>query len=257
VILRWLREHRRRRDLARYAPEARTWAEILARESALRGLDAEQRRELRELASLIMARKTFVGAAGFEVGRREATHIAALAALPVLALGLDWYRGWQTVVVYPGGFLARHEVHDDAGVVHSVEDDLAGEAWESGPVVLSWQDVLEGGAADGYNVVLHEFAHKLDMLDGASNGRPPLHSGMDGEVWAEAFAAAFADLGARVAGGEPTAVDGYAAEAPEECFAVFTEAFFECPRQLREAYPRVYRQLCLFYRQDPVQREQT
>ncbi len=253
-MLGWLREHRRQRDLARFAPEAAVWAAVIARESALRQLDGADGRDLRELATLIMASKTFFGAAGFEVGRREATHVAALAALPILRLGLDWYRGWHTVVLYPTGFLARHEVGDDAGVVHALEQDLSGEAWEAGPVVLSWEDILEGGRADGYNVVIHEFAHKLDMLDGVSNGRPPLHAGMDGAAWATAFADAFQDLGQRVAAGEPTAVDPYAVGAPEECFAVFTEAFFECPAALRTAYPRVYEQMAAFYRQDPAAR---
>lgn len=252
----WLRERRRRRDIARFAPDAALWADVLARESALRGLTGGDERDLRELAALIMASKTFLGAAGFEVGRGEATHVAALAALPILRLGLDWYRGWHTVVVYPGGFLARHEVSDEAGVVHALEHDLAGEAWEAGPVVLSWEDILEGGTADGYNVVIHEFAHKLDMLDGASNGRPPLHAGMDGAAWAAAFSEAFDDLGRRVAANEPTAVDPYAAQAPEECFAVLTEAFFECPAAVRNAYPRVYEQMTLFYRQDPAERQE-
>jgi Mlc titration factor MtfA (ptsG expression regulator) len=122
-------------------------------------------------------------------------------------------------------------------------------------VILSWADVENAGDADGVNVVIHEFAHKLDMLNGDANGFPPLHSGMSREAWGRAFTEAFKDLCRRVEAGEDTDIDPYAAEAPGEFFAVVSEAFFEMPDIVRETYPAVYAQLAEFYRQDPASRE--
>jgi len=104
------------------------------------------------------------------------------------------------------------------------------------------------------NVVVHEFAHKLDMLNGGANGYPPLHRGMDRRSWSEAFGAAYRDLCARVDAGEDTVIDPYASESPGEFFAVLSEAFFELPDVVEAEYPRVYAQLAQFYRQDPLAR---
>ena len=131
----------------------------------------------------------------------------------------------------------------------------AGQAWLNGPVILSWADVENAGDADGMNVVIHEFAHKLDMLNGDANGFPPLHRGMSREAWSTAFTAAYEDLCRRVDAGEDTEVDPYATESPAEFFAVISESFFEIPDLLRTVYPDVYAQLALFYRQDPAGRE--
>lgn len=254
MMLRALTEWRRRRLLMRNRIDDEHWRNALRREACLRNLGEAECTRLRELATLFIAGKTFYGAAGFVVTPRQAARIAAIAALPVLELGIEWYSGWYSIIVYPGGFLARHRQSGAGGVVHDTERALIGEAWDIGPVVLSWSDIEEGGRGDGYNVVLHELAHKLDMCDGASNGIPPLHRGMRRADWTQAFTECFADLRQRVEQQRPTAVDAYAAEAPEECFAVLTEAFFECPRRLFDAYPDVYGQLAAFYRQDPLQR---
>ena len=142
------------------------------------GLDAEERARLRELAIQLLADKAFSGAGGIEVDDGMATAIAAFAALPVLNIGYDWYEGWREIVVYPGEYVYDGEQMDEVGVVHHVRHVRSGEAMQGGPMVLSWQDVEHSGQGEGFNVVIHEFAHKLDMKNGDANGRPPLHSGI-------------------------------------------------------------------------------
>lgn len=253
-MLGWFRRWRRRRLLTRYAIDNTLWRDTVAGDPLLSALEWRECERLRELSTLFLAEKEFYGAAGHELDAAQCTRIAAVACLLVLELGLEWYRGWYTIIVYPVGFRARHRVADDSGVVHALESDLSGEAWETGPVVLSWEDVNAARRLDGYNVVLHEFAHKLDMLDGASNGIPPLHRGMEPGEWTEAFTAAWNAAEAAFDAGHPPLIDNYALEAPEEFFAVSTEAFFEIPLQLKSRLPRVYEQLKRFYRQDPVVR---
>ena len=131
---------------------------------------------------------------------------------------------------------------------------MTGESWLAGPVILSWADAERRGEAQGYNVVIHEFAHKLDMLNGDANGYPPLHAGMSRDEWTRVFDAAYRDFCKRVERGEETAIDPYAAEAPAEFFAVLSEAFFEIPGVVQAEHPEVYGQLASFYRQDPGMR---
>ena len=175
--------------------------------------------------------------------------IAAQACTPILELGLDWYAGWHGIVVYPGDFRVRRQETDEDGVVHEWEDELAGEAMPGGPVVLSW----DAAAHDpSINVVIHEFAHKLDMLSGEVDGVPPLHAGMDRRAWVAAFEHAYEGFCDAVDRGKDTWLDPYAAEHPSEFFAVVSEAFFREPRETRRRYPDVYEQLVLFYRQNPA-----
>jgi len=207
---------------------------------------------LKDLALLFLAEKQFSGAHGLEVTDAMRVSIAAQACLPVLELGLDWYAGFTGIVVYPGDFRVKRSEIDEDGVLHEWEDELAGEAMPGGPVVLSW----DAHAHDIYvNVVLHEFAHKLDMLNGAADGVPPLHVGMDRAAWVGAFKAAYEGFCDAVDRGRDTWLDPYAAEHESEFFAVMSEAFFENGAETRRRYPDVYRQLKLFYRQDPAARK--
>lgn len=250
------RNWRRRRRLEREALPPEAWREVLAELPLLRGLSPEEGRRLHDLALLFLHEKQFVPAGGLELTPEMELLIAVQACLPILNLGLDSYGGWVSVIVYPGEFVPRHEYMDEAGVVHVMGDVRIGESWERGPMVLSWADVSVSGEEDGVNVVIHECAHKLDMLNGGEvNGFPPLHAGMSAQGWSEAFGAAYDDLCARADGDEYTGIDPYATASPGEFFAVASEAFFEIPRVLAEAYPEVYRQLAAFYRQDPVARQ--
>lgn len=251
-----LRDWWRRRLLRAGGLPRAQWRNTLAALPVMSGLNRAERRRLGELAWLFLYEKAIHGVQGVIVSDEMRLRIAAQACLPILELGLDSYRDFQTVLVYPSGFIVRHEFADEAGVVHSVVAGLSGEAWERGPVILSADDVLAENANDGTNLVIHEFAHKLDMLTGSANGLPPLHSGMSVAAWAAAFEAAFEDLCTRAAHGETLPIDAYATESPAECFAVLSEAFYEIPQVLNAAYPDVYAQLVLFYRQDPGQRFQ-
>ena len=239
----WLAEWRRRRVLRRHAIDEALWKRAVG---ALRFIPDTPR--LRELVLLFLAEKEFAGAHGIEVTDEMRLAIAAQACLPILALGLDWYAGWHGVVVYPGDFRVRRREVDEAGVVHEWDDELAGEAMPGGPVVISW----DAAAHDPYmNVVIHEFAHKLDMVNGEADGLPPLHPGMDARAWVAAFKEAYDGFCDAVERGKDTWLDPYAGEHPSEFFAVVSEAFFEDPGETARRYPRVYEQLALFYRQDP------
>ena len=158
--------------------------------------------------------------------------------------------------MYPDEFVIPRSVEDDFGVVHEYDDVASGEAWDGGPVLISWRDAQMAG--EGYNVVIHEFAHKLDMLNGEANGIPPLPAGLTRHDWEETLLAAYDDFCARVdaaeARDEETEFDPYAAESPGEFFAVMSETFFETPEALHTAYQELYTLFCRFYRQDPRSR---
>ena len=243
---------RRRLEHARL-PEAE-WRATVAYVPALAGLTPVELERLHDLTTLFLAEKALDLAGGLELTPEMGPLIAVQACLPILNLGLDYYQDWRAVILYPEGFLAHHEYTDANGLVHSVHRPLIGEAWERGPVILSWADIVDTLDQPGLNVVIHEMAHKLDMLTGAVNGLPPLHRGMTAQHWSRAFTAAYDHLGRQVERGRPTALDPYAADSPAEFFAVASEAFFETPEALREAYPDFYALLCRFYRQDPASR---
>ncbi|MCK8515461.1 zinc-dependent peptidase [Methylonatrum kenyense] len=250
-----LRAWRRQRIIERRAPSQALWLEVVGSLPVLRGLEPPQQQALRDLSTLLLHKVQLVEVADVRLGERDVWSLAAQACLPILELGLDWYEACATIVVYPGNFVARHRYRDEVGLEHEDVVPLSGEAWDSGPIVLSLDDVRDAGAADGFNVVIHEFAHKLDMLNGDANGHPPLHGNMRLADWTSAFTDAYADFTARVLAGEhPDGLDTYAAESPAEFFSVASESFFEIPGRLRRLYPEVYRQLALFYRQRPDER---
>lgn len=230
------------------------WRDVLAAFPALAELDAQDRARLRELSARFLHEKSIEPVQGLELDAAARLAVAALACLPVLRLGIGSYTGWTSVIVYPGGFLARGHDVDEAGVVHEFTEPRSGEAWPDGPVILSWEDVAASGQHDGYNVVIHEMAHKLDMLNGDANGFPPLRSGMDMKAWHEAFSVAFESLNADLDAGGEGPIDGYAAQSPGEFFAVACEYFFELPDVLDDAYPQVYAQLVRYFGQDPLSR---
>ncbi len=184
------------------------------------------------------------------------TVIAAEACLLILNLGLEFYEGWHEIIVYPDSFVVAREGQDEAGVIHKQHALLGGEAWGRGPVILAWEDCRPGANphGPGSNVILHEFAHKLDMLNGAANGMPPLHADMDRAVWARIFTRADAELHLQISRYQATHIDAYGAESPAEFFAVVSEEFFERPGHIHTWYPELYQQLSLFYRQDPLKR---
>ncbi|RTL39105.1 MAG: zinc-dependent peptidase [Rhodocyclaceae bacterium] len=247
------RRWRRQRAADRMQVAPAQWERIEQSLPFLGFLPAPDRPRLRRLALEFLADKQIHGAEGVNVTDDMLLSIALQACLPILHIGLDAYADWVGIVVYPGDFIIPRTVIDEDGIVHEYDDEVLGEAWEGGPVLLSWFD---GEAQpEGINVVIHEFAHKLDMGNGEVDGYPALPADMSATDWAAAFQPAFDDFCRRVDGGEDTLLDPYGAEHPAEFFAVMSEAFFETPGLLKSEYPAVYRQLSLFYRQDPVARE--
>lgn len=216
------------------------------------GFSDSEKATLCELAEQLLADKTLTPVSGAVLDASMCAAIALQAALPILHLGYSPYRGWREIVLYPAEFMPDREMTDDFGVVHRVRHPMSGEAWDGGPLVLSLDDVAASGYCQGYNVVIHEFAHKLDMRNGAVDGLPGLHADMSVDDWAVAFNEAYADFCQRVDADEETEIDPYAAESPAEFFAVLTEYFFEAPDVLHTTYPVVYQQMRRYFRQDPL-----
>lgn len=259
-LLSTVRKWRRARILAHHPVDQALWERVTTETDALDGLDAEELQHLADLVALFMHGKRFYGTHELVIDEYMRIAVAAQACLLVLNLdaarGTEVYPGWVSIILYPGAFVARHDYRDGIGVIHKRIMALDGEASQRGPVVLSWEDARPGAEPHGAgrNVVLHEFAHKLDFLDGTSNGHPPLHSDMSTRTWAAVFSAAYKNLSHRVELGHRTPFNSYAATNPAEFFAVMTEVFFLTPHPLQKAYPEVYAQLALYYRQDPGRR---
>ncbi|MCX7960256.1 MAG: zinc-dependent peptidase [Burkholderiales bacterium] len=252
----WLRNWRRRRVLARERIDEALWRRAKKRLPFLAGLSPEEERRLREMTVIFLAEKEFTPVRGVALSDADRVEIAAQACLLVLELGLEAYDDWVGIVVHPSDFRVRRARTDEAGVVHEWDDELAGESWPGGPVVLSWEALGEAGsvAEGGANVVIHEFAHKLDMMDGEADGVPPLAGRAAREKWIETFDAEFARFREAVDAGRETLLDPYAAEDEAEFFAVASEAFFETPNALKREHPALYALLAGFYRQDPARR---
>lgn len=244
----------RRRVLENESIPDNLWQEAVTRLRCLHGLSAIELKRLREYVILFLHAKQISGAHELVITGEIHVMIAAQACILILNLDLDYYDGWVEIIVYPGEFVRDYEYVDEDGVVHHAREPVSGESWFGGPVILSWEDTAAAEAGVGYNVVIHEFAHKLDMLNGDANGFPPLHADMNQQAWSEAFSKAYAIFCLNVDADEATVIDPYAAENPAEFFAVISEAFFEIPLVVKLRFPVVYEQLALFYRQDPAQR---
>ncbi len=246
-----IRNWRVRRIVARHPIAESLWHDALQRCAPARRLGASDQATLRVLATLFLESKSVEPARGLQLDDADLVLLATHACVPIVKLGLDWYDGWHSVIVYPDVFIPHREKMDAAGVVHQTNTVMAGEAWGRGPVILSWTDVLNAGKKPGHNVVVHEMAHKLDMLNGDANGFPPLHRRMDRRVWSRVFSSAWDRLQDARRNGADLPIDPYGLESPAEFFAVVSEQFFESPATLREHLPDVYRQLEQFYRQHP------
>lgn len=210
---------------------------------------------LRRMCSLFLDSKEFHGVAGFELRNDIVVAIAAQACVPVLKLGLSpCYDAFVGIVIHEDTVIASRETVDASGVVHAYEEALAGEAVRGGPVMLSWSDIYDAESMDGpaYNVVIHEFAHVLDMRDGEADGVPVLPDLQAQRRWFAVLEPEFEHLCRLVDRGMETAIDPYGCEGPEEFFAVASEAFFVTPWALKEQQPAMYRLLASYYLQDPA-----
>jgi len=228
------------------------WAQSFLRLPLLHRLTEDEQIRLRHLSILFLHKKSFSGTHGLVVSEEMALVIAQQACLLILNLGIEWYDGWVEILIYPGGFVPERTVIDEYGVVHRINDALSGESWQRGPVILSWDATADAGALDGSNLVIHEFAHKLDMLTGDANGFPPIHDEMDRDEWTQAFTMAFDDFQAQTRDGIQSDINSYGASSPAEFIAVLSEVFFEQPKIIQSRYPQVFSLLREFYRQNPM-----
>ena len=247
-MFKFLRKWRQQRTITRSTISPDSWKNAFDHLPLLDHLSADEKNSLRDLAILLLHEKSFIGAHDLEVSEEMALLIALQACLPILHLGIDWYSGWTSIIVYPAGFAPERTVVDEYGVAHATRGELSGEAWQRGPVILSWQHTEHAGIKDGHNVVIHEFVHKLDMLNGAADGFPPMHRETSATSWTEVFTDAFEDFKQNPKPG----LDRYGATAPAEFLAVLSEVFFEKPGLLNDAYPKVYEALSQFFKQDPI-----
>jgi len=254
----WQRWHRQREERAvqrRAIPDA-LWQLTLARYPFLAQRSDDDLRTLRRMTSLFLDQKEFHGAQGFEVTDGIAVAVAAQACLPILQLGLDAYRRVFSIVMHADEVVARREVLDDDGIVHAYDDELLGEmsTIETGQIMLAWSPVRDAHElADwGCNVVIHEFAHVLDALNGEIDGIPGPMPVAEQQRWAQVLDAEYEAFCGRVDAGDDTALDPYGAEASDEFFAVAAEAFFVAPGAMKKEQPALYRLLSGYFRQDPA-----
>jgi MtfA peptidase len=258
VILRTLRSWREQRAVRRHAIPDALWQLTLLRYPFLARRSEDDLTELRRISSLFLASKEFHGVSGFEVTDEVAVAVAAQACLPVLRLGLAWYDGFVGIVMHEGEVVAQRRYEDEDGVVHEYDEELAGEAMEGGPLMLSWNaiavsnDPVQFGVDEIFNVVIHEFAHVIDMRDGLADGVPPLDGTDARDRWVAVIDAEWEKFCERIDAGEGTLIDPYGAEAVEEFFAVAVEAFFVAPAAMRAEEPAMYALLADFFRQDPA-----
>ena len=243
---------RLRRALAR--PLAPGQLAIIERNLAqYRGMPAPLRQQLQTLVKQFLHQKRFVGCGGLELTEEMRVTIAAQACLLLLNRPSRVYPGLHTVLVYPGAFLVPRREQDAAGVVTETRQDLLGESWGDGRVVLSWEHVRRAGhaPASAHNVVLHEFAHQLDSESGSNNGAPWLGSAERYRSWSATLSRDFELLRRDAWFGHRDVLDPYGATNPAEFFAVATESFFEQPHALASRHPALYAEFQAYYRVDP------
>jgi Mlc titration factor MtfA (ptsG expression regulator) len=247
---------RTRYILQRHAIAHELWAEVTEKMGLLQGMTAVEKAHLRALATLFLHDKQFTGAQGLQLTDAMCLAIAAQASFPVLGLGIGCLSGWTEIIVYPEAFRISRDEKDAEGIVHHREQVLIGESWSRGPLILSWKDIEQDmqEQAPCRNVIIHEIAHKLDVLNGSANGFPPLHHGMDIAQWTDVLSAAYQALVQEVDHQYQISINPYAATNPAEFFAVISEYFFCAPEILFTRFADVYQQLRLYYRQDPLQR---
>lgn len=245
----WLKKWRRKRISHREFPAE--WVDLLKRQVPhYRNLSIEDQKELQSHILIFLAEKNFEGCGGLKITEEIKLTIAAQACLLLLHRQTDYFPGLHSILVYPRSFVSQVEDHDEMGVVTEDREDRLGEAWDRGPILLSWEDICR--PETGGNVVIHEFAHHIDQTQGKGDHSPVLDGGAEFRTWARVLAKEYKRLKKEVGNNKETLLDDYGATDPSEFFAVATECFFEQPRELENESPELYRALKQFYQQDPA-----
>ncbi|HEI8866281.1 TPA: DgsA anti-repressor MtfA [Serratia odorifera] len=241
-------------------PQAETqdrWQDALAI-PLLSPLDQHEQQRLVAVATRLMQQKRIVPLQGLTLTSQMQARIALLFALPVLELGAECLDGFNEILLYPSPFVVEDEWQDDIGLVHSGPVVQSGQSWEQGPIVLNWQDVQDSFDMSGFNLIVHEAVHKLDMRNGGiATGVPPIPL-REVAAWEHDLHAAMDSIQDEIdmVGEDAASIDAYAASDPAECFAVLSEYFFSAPELLANRFPALYQHFCAFYRQDPLARLQ-
>lgn len=246
------RNWRRGRIAGRPFPEQ--WHRFLLQNWPLyRRLSTSERQRLQRRILVFLDEKAFYPCGGMALDDNGRCLIAAQASLLTLNLPVDCYDALQSILVYPDAYRARHDGPDEHGIWQEDDLDREGESWDNGRILLSWEDVLDGARDDhdGFNLVLHEFAHQLDAASGSTNGAPVLSNRATAQRWQDAFSRAYKQHCREVSQHRDTVIDPYGATNPAEFFAVLTELFFEAPQKLQEAHGDLFELLTAFYRIDP------
>jgi Mlc titration factor MtfA (ptsG expression regulator) len=254
MIFSWLRKRRRNKILA--TPFPAEWLAFLNKNVLhYRYLTAEEQARLRDSVQVFVAEKNWEGCAGLTVSDEMKVTIAAQACLMALALDGDPFANVLSILIYPSGYAVPEERWYEGWSIAG-ESSRLGEAWYRGPVILSWADVRRDARhpGRGRNLVWHEFAHQIDMLDRSTNGTPPLADPHQRRRWHDVMTAEYEQLITDAEAGHATLLDTYGADSEAEFFAVATECFFDCPVELRDEHPRLYELLRGYYRQDPAAR---
>lgn len=246
----FFRNHHRAGLRARPTPPE--WHAILQRNVPYyRRLPEHDRVELAGHMQVFLAEKHFEGCGGLVMTEEMKITIAGEACLLLLHRDTDYYPGLESILVYPSAYIVPIGTPLPGGLISDDFEVRLGESWQHGALVLSW-DSIEGATRTGHNVVLHEFAHQLDLEDGAANGAPGLPRRSMYATWASVLGGEYAELVSASEHHRQTLIDTYGAKNPAEFFAVVTEAFFENPRELQEKHQALYEQLRLYYQQDPA-----
>jgi Mlc titration factor MtfA (ptsG expression regulator) len=258
-FIHWLAGRRkRRREQILSEPLPESWLAIVRRSALFyERLPEDQQRRLCEHTLIFVAEKQFLGCAGLTITDEIKVTIAAGACVLLLGVPhLDVFPRLREVIVHPHDLTDTVDAVGPDGRRYAIRETRSGEAWRRGPVLLAWDSVRHSVARphDGYNVVLHEFAHVLDMQSGSADGMPPLESREQYKTWNSVFYKEFDAFVEASRRGRSTFLDPYGASHPAEFFAVATEHFFEQSRRLKQNHPRLFRLLADFYHQDPTRR---
>lgn len=248
-----LREYQRNK--IRKQPFKKQWRKIIQqRMPYFRQMPADLQLQLKQHIQVFLAEKNFIGCNGIKITDEIKITVAAQACLLLLNRKTDYYPKLTTILVYPRAFVKESQSKNTDGVQFTQRSTLAGESWDFGKVVLSWQDTKDGAQIpdDGRNVVIHEFAHQLDQENGQANGAPILARGQSYQCWSEVFSLQFEKLKAQAKNGIPSLFDYYGATNPAEFFAVASEVFFEQSAQFQHESPMLYQQLTQYYQVDPI-----
>lgn len=231
------------------------WAQALAI-PLLANLSMDEQVKLVQLADRFLQQKRMVFLQGLTVEPITEARIALLFCLPVMELGLEWLDGFHEILIYPAPFIVDDEWEDDIGLIHSQRVVQSGQSWQQGPILLNWLDIQDSFDASGFNLIIHEVAHKLDTRNGDRASGVPFIPLREVAGWEHDLHAAMNNIQDEIdlVGENAASIDAYAATDPAECFAVLSEYFFSAPELFAPRFPALWQRFCSFYGQDPLQR---